>query len=112
MQIVHVLQLYGPSTPSSLTAWTGLSTGGVTVALDRLQKAGYIRREPNPADRRSLLITLMPVRMRKLTAMYESVESETRKLLETMPQSDLDAVLRFFELLHSVQADRRPVARL
>jgi DNA-binding MarR family transcriptional regulator len=30
----------------------------VTVALDRLQKAGYIRREPNPADRRSLIVTL------------------------------------------------------
>src|SRR5580693_9175976 len=59
MQMVHMLQLYGPSTPSHLAKWTGLSSGGVTVAVDRLEKAGYLRREPNPGDRRSLLITLI-----------------------------------------------------
>jgi DNA-binding MarR family transcriptional regulator len=69
------------------------------VALDRLQKAGYIRREPNPADRRSLIVTLMPVRNRKLSAMYGEVESETRRLLATLPSSDLEAVIRFFETL-------------
>ena len=62
MQMIHMLQLYGPATPSRLATWSGLSSGGVTVALDRLQKAGYIRREPNPADRRSLMVTLVPVR--------------------------------------------------
>jgi MarR family transcriptional regulator, organic hydroperoxide resistance regulator len=106
MQMLHMLQLYGPSTPSRLATWTGLSSGGITVALDRLEKAGYLRREPNPADRRSLLITLVPARLRKLAAMYEGVENETRRLLAMLPQSDLEAVVRFFEKLHAVRADR------
>ena len=76
MQMLHMLQLYGPSTPSRLGAWTRLSSGGVTVALDRLEKGGYVRREPNPADRRSLLITLIPTRLRKIAAMYEGVEKK------------------------------------
>jgi DNA-binding MarR family transcriptional regulator len=105
MQMVHMLQLYGPSTPSRLAAWTGLSSGGITVALDRLEKAGYLRREPNPADRRSLLITLIPARLRKIAAMYEGVEKETRRLLALLPQSDLEAVVRFFETLHAVGTD-------
>jgi DNA-binding MarR family transcriptional regulator len=105
MQMIHMLQLYGPSTPTRLAGLTGLSSGGVTVALDRLEKAGYIRRAPNPADRRSLLVTLMPVRMRKLTGLYEGVERETRRLLATLPQRDLEAVLRFFETLHAVRTD-------
>jgi DNA-binding MarR family transcriptional regulator len=104
MQMIHVLQLYGPATPGRLATWTGLSTGGVTVALDRLQKAGYIRREPNPADRRSLIVTLMPVRNRKLNSMYGQVESETRRLLATLPSSDLEAVIRFFETLHEARS--------
>src|ERR1700761_5294744 len=58
MQILHMLQLHGPSTPGSLRAWSGLSSGGVTVALDRLEKSGYLRREPNPHDRRSSLVVL------------------------------------------------------
>ena len=105
MQIIHMLQLYGPATPGRLATWTGLSTGGVTVALDRLQKAECIRREPNPADRRSLIVTLAPVRMRKVAGMYEEVERETRRLLATLPERDLDAVIRFFETLREARVD-------
>src|SRR5215468_7567760 len=71
MQMLHMLQLYGPTTPGRLGIWTGLSSGGVTVALDRLEKAGYIRRGPNPADRRSLLITLLPANLARLAGLYE-----------------------------------------
>ena len=105
MQVLHMLQLYGPSTPSQLGAWTRLSSGGVTVALDRLEKGGYLRRERNPADRRSLLIALIPARLRKIAAMYEGVEKETRRLLATLPQGDLEAVVRFFETLQAVRMD-------
>jgi DNA-binding MarR family transcriptional regulator len=106
MQMIHMLQLNGPATPGRLATWTGLSSGGVTVALDRLQKAGYIRREPNPGDRRSLLVTLVPVRMRKVAGMYGDVESETRRLLATLPSGDLEAVIRFFEVLREVRRGR------
>ena len=111
MQMLHMLQLYGPSTPSRLGAWTGLSSGGITVALDRLEKGGYVRRAPNPADRRSLLITLLPARLRKVAAMYEGVEKETRRLLATLPQSDLEAVVRFFETLEAVRTERENLLR-
>lgn len=110
MQMLHQLQLYGPSTPSRLAALTRLSSGGVTVALDRLEKAGYIRRRPNPGDRRSLLITLVPARLRKLAALYEGVEHETRRLLATLPERDLEAVVRFFEAMDAVRADPETAA--
>src|ERR1700722_7749670 len=106
MQLLHMLQLYGPSTPSRLAEWTGLSSGGVTVALDRLEKSGYLRRAPNPEDRRSLLITLVPGRLRKIAAMYEGIEKETRRLLSLLPQDDLEAVVRFFEVMLSARAER------
>ena len=106
MQMIHTLQLYGPSTPTRLASATGLSSGGVTVALDRLEKSGYIRREPNPADRRSLLIHIIPTRLLKLQGIYESVEAETRRQLATLPARDLDAVLRFFAALGTVRSSR------
>lgn len=104
MQMLHMLQLYGPSTPGRLAAGTGLSSGGVTVALDRLEKEGFIRREPNPADRRSLLIQLVPARLIHVAAMYEGVEAGTRRQLATLSPRDLEAVIRFFEALASVRA--------
>jgi DNA-binding MarR family transcriptional regulator len=105
LQMVHILQLYGAATPGKLAASTGLSSGGVTVALDRLEKAGFIRREPNPADRRSLLIKIVPTKLRKLAGMYEDIEAETRRLLSTLPERDLEAVVRFFETMHTARTD-------
>jgi MarR family transcriptional regulator, organic hydroperoxide resistance regulator len=105
MQMIHMLQLYGPSTPTRLGAMTGLSSGGVTVALDRLEKAGYIRRQPNPNDRRSLLVNLIPTRLRKLYSLYAGIEAETRRALATLPAADLRATLRFFDALKSVNRD-------
>jgi MarR family transcriptional regulator, organic hydroperoxide resistance regulator len=105
MQMLHQIQLYGPSTPTQLAALTRLSSGGVTVALDRLEKAGYVRRQPNPDDRRSLLIALVPAKLRKLAHLYEGVERETRRLLATLPERDLEAVVRFFEAMSEARAD-------
>ena len=107
MQMVHMLQLNGSATPRQLGLWTGLTSGGVTVALDRLEKSGYVRREPNPQDRRSVLITLMPSRMRRLAALFEGVEAETRRLLATMPDRDLQVVARFFEMLEAARTKSR-----
>ena len=111
MQMLHMLQLYGPSTPSRLAVWTGLSSGGVTVALDRLEKAGYVRREANPEDRRSLLVVLVPAKLQRMAGMYEEVESETRRLLGTLSHRDLEAVVRFFETMGKVRTERAPVAK-
>ena len=103
-QMIHTLQLYGPSTPTRLAGATGLSSGGVTVALDRLEKGGFIRREPNPADRRSLLIHINPSHLLKLKGIYENVEAQTRRQLATLPQRDLEAVIRFFESLAALRS--------
>ena len=105
-QMIHTLQLYGPSTPTRLAGATGLSSGGVTVALDRLEKGGFIRREPNPSDRRSLLIHINPTHLLKLKGIYANVEAETRRCLSTLPKGDLAAVIRFFEALASVRGRR------
>src|SRR5437763_6674905 len=43
-------------TPKQLAEATGLTTGAITGIVDRLERAGYARREPNPKDRRSVII--------------------------------------------------------
>jgi DNA-binding MarR family transcriptional regulator len=106
LQMVHMLQLHGPSTPSRLGAGTGLSSGGVTVALDRLEKAGYIRRQPNPTDRRSLLVALVPSALGKLRGLFEGVQAQGRQVLARFPERDLEVVLRFFEAMNAEPLNR------
>jgi DNA-binding MarR family transcriptional regulator len=44
--------------PKDLAASTMITTGGMTGRLDSLERAGLVRRLPDPADRRCLLIEL------------------------------------------------------
>lgn len=46
--------------PGALAASMMLSSGGTTARLDRLEKAGLIRRRPSPTDRRGVLVALTP----------------------------------------------------
>src|SRR5579872_4079949 len=43
-------------TPSRLAEVTGLTTAAVTTILDRLEQAGFVRRERDPSDRRKILV--------------------------------------------------------
>jgi DNA-binding MarR family transcriptional regulator len=46
----------GGATPKELAEATGLTTGAITGIVDRLERAGYAKREPNAADRRSVIV--------------------------------------------------------
>jgi DNA-binding MarR family transcriptional regulator len=47
----------GPLTAGALAELTGLTSGAVTGLVDRLERAGYVRRAADPADRRRVLIS-------------------------------------------------------
>ena len=46
----------GPITPGRLAEITGLSTGAITGVVDRLERAGFVARVPDPEDRRRVVI--------------------------------------------------------
>ncbi|HEX4735992.1 MAG TPA: MarR family transcriptional regulator [Allosphingosinicella sp.] len=51
-----ILCALGITTPRQLAEATGLTTGAITGIVDRLERAGFAERTPNPADRRSVLV--------------------------------------------------------
>jgi len=81
---------FGPMTAGKLAELSGLTTGAITGAIDRLEKAGYARRVDNPRDRRSVIVeltwdetkrkqyeeTFLPLEreMKKMTASYTNKE--------------------------------------
>jgi len=46
------------SSPGSLATELELSTGAMTSRIDRLEREGYVRRMPDPEDRRSIVVEL------------------------------------------------------
>jgi DNA-binding MarR family transcriptional regulator len=53
---LNILDLTGPMTPGELGERTGLTTGPTTRLVDRLEKAGYVRRAADPHDRRKVIV--------------------------------------------------------
>lgn len=56
LHLIEALRLSGPLTPSQLAASSGLTSGGLSIALERLERKGYIRRSQHPDDRRRVLV--------------------------------------------------------
>ncbi|GAA1302832.1 MarR family transcriptional regulator [Saccharothrix xinjiangensis] len=50
----------GPLTAGALAKEINLTPGAVTGVADRLERAGLVRREPDPEDRRRVVITAVP----------------------------------------------------
>jgi MarR family transcriptional regulator, organic hydroperoxide resistance regulator len=103
MQFLNLLDLLGPMTPGTLAQCSGLSSGGVTVVLDRLEKAGYIRRSSNPSDRRSVLVGLVPALHKKVMANYDSVQKQFEGVLTGFSDEELDTILRFFSAANAAR---------
>ena len=61
--VLSALRRTGPPyqlTPGALLRATLVTSGTMTNRVDRLAAAGLVRREPDPMDRRGVLVTLTP----------------------------------------------------
>ena len=108
MQCINALELMGPSTPGELARFTGLTTGGVTVMLDRLEKGGYLKREPNPRDRRSVLVRLNPTKVKKMQALYGEINDRMATLLDETPERELRSALNLLSKMNASRTDEPP----
>jgi DNA-binding MarR family transcriptional regulator len=105
MQCINVLELMGPSTPGELARFTGLTTGGVTVMLDRLERGGYLKREPNPRDRRSVLVHLNPAKLKKIQAFYDEINDRMTALLDETSERELRSVVKLLSKMNESRVE-------
>ena len=104
LQFLNVLDLLGPLTPKLLGHYSGLTSGGVSVVLNRLEQAGYIRRSANPNDGRSIVVAFAPAKQRKVKAHYDRVDQQFTNLLLSTPIEELATVLAFFSRMNTLRA--------
>jgi MarR family transcriptional regulator, organic hydroperoxide resistance regulator len=105
MQCINALELMGPSTPGALARFTGLTTGGVTVMLDRLERGGYLKREPNPRDRRSVVVHLNPAKVKKMQAFYGEINERMEALLDETPERELRSMVNLLSKMNESRAE-------
>lgn len=74
------------SSPSQLGRRLSLTSGSMTSLIDRLEEAGYVFRQPDPYDRRGVLVSLTPLGLETANDLYERYSSLERRVLT--PLSD------------------------
>lgn len=56
-RVLGLIGREGPLTAGALAQRIGVTSGAATGLIDRLERAGHVRRDSDPADRRRILVT-------------------------------------------------------
>jgi DNA-binding MarR family transcriptional regulator len=90
----------GAMRPTDLTNASMLTSSGTTKRLDKLEQAGLIAREPDPADRRGTLISLTPEGRRLIDALTPAHLDNERRILAGLSEAEQR---RLADLLRKLQ---------
>lgn len=82
------------SAPTAICEVLGRTTGGMSLTLDRLQSAGWVRRSPDPLDGRRVVVELTEAGLALATSVNATLHEWERSLELPGPA---DEVLRFVD---------------
>ncbi len=90
-----ILGTRGSSTPTELARFTGLSTGSTTTMLDRLERRNFIRRTPNPADRRGVIVEVDGRYAKVARKLVAGIQASHREVIASYSAKDLAVIADF-----------------
>jgi len=90
-----LLMDHGPMTAGELAEMSGLTTGAITGVIDRLERAGWVRREDDPRDRRRVIVrpTADPAVMARAQEAFEPLVKGMRELTAGYTNAELAFIL-------------------
>ena len=83
---------HGSGRPAQVAAQIGTDTAGMTRLLDRLERKGLVRRQPHPADRRSVVIEVTAEGRAHLPGLPPIFGKVTRQLFDGFTATELEAL--------------------
>jgi len=92
----------GSATAGQVAERTNLTTGAVTSMLRRLQQAGYVTAERDPADRRRVIVTLRPERSAELERPYERFAERAGRLVEGYSADEVSLLVRHYDRMQAM----------
>jgi DNA-binding MarR family transcriptional regulator len=91
---LDLLRERGPMAGSDLCAITGLTSGAITGVVARLERAGYLRREPDPHDGRKQVLRLALERS-PIQDVIAPLRKDVAARLENFDTHQLTAIAEF-----------------
>ncbi len=89
----------------------GLSTAATTTVIDRLHRAGQVRRVPDPGDRRRVQVHLAPSAQRRGLRLFQVMIAAGTNLLESYSERDLALIADFLQRATVLVSDQTRLIR-
>ncbi len=100
----------GPFTTGRIAELTGLTSGSATRLADRLEKAGYVVRRRDTADRRRVLVEPVPEAMQRIGELWADLGADWRQMLAEYTEDELALLHR--HMRRTIELSRRQITRL
>jgi len=85
-------------TANELLAQMMITSGTLTHRLDQLEQAGWLQRQPNPADGRGVLVTLTQAGCEMIDRAVEAHLANQQKLMEGIRPDQRDALSQLLKI--------------
>ena len=107
LNCLNILALTGNMTAGELARETGLTTASITGVLDRLEEAGFVRRERDTGDRRRVIVRLDATRgLHDVAPVFAPVVEAWRAAAAAYTDEQLTLILEFQHQLEQIMRDR------
>ncbi|WP_419882704.1 MarR family transcriptional regulator [Peribacillus sp. B-H-3] len=102
LKTADILNETGPITAGELAKITGLSSGSVTALINRLETAGYVKREKDPEDLRRVIIVPAKERQKDIRQHYTSLSRATKEYCTRYNEEELSLLNDFIGHLSQI----------
>ncbi|GID94124.1 MarR family winged helix-turn-helix transcriptional regulator [Amorphoplanes digitatis] len=100
-----------PVTPGRLGEQLNLSSGSVTALIDRLERAGHIRRDRDTADRRKVLLHYAEQGAALAMEFFQPLGRRTDAVMADFTDDELETVHRFIAAMSTSLREHRDAVR-
>jgi DNA-binding MarR family transcriptional regulator len=117
LDALEYLEAEGPLTQRQLGDRLSLTSGAITMLVDRLEQGGWVRRRPHPSDRRYVLVELSPQALDRSPASLVAYHARIAAITASIPPADREVIGSFLHAAADAAADaaaelrRRPQYR-
>jgi DNA-binding MarR family transcriptional regulator len=101
MHTLEILGAAGQLRMKELAEKMGITTGALTVMVDRLVRAGLVARQPNQEDRRSIRVALTPEGEKYFQEHHQLHHQLTHELASALEPGELTALLAIISKLNA-----------
>jgi DNA-binding MarR family transcriptional regulator len=95
LQCLDLIDRHGPLSPGTLARMAGIHPATLTGVIDRLERAGWIMRERDPADRRGVILRSVPGRRADVLRLASGMNAEVANICADYSSDDLALIAGF-----------------